>query len=280
MTLDEVYHQSLKRLKNPQLEEINIRMLLSDINGIESMSSFYIRKDEEIQDLQRFNELFERFLKGEPIQYLLKKAQFYGRDFYVDNRVLIPRMESEEVVLFAINKAKAIFGRHFKPNIADVCAGSGCLGITLSKELNAKELYLSDISKDAIDVTKKNLEIHNVDGHVFIGDSLEPLIKNNVKCDILISNPPYILKKEDVDKSVLDFEPHNALFTDENLYVYDHIISNLKKIMNKPSIVIFEIGYDLKPLLEEKIKKYLPDCEYLFSKDMNGNYRILSITLK
>ena len=87
MTLDEVYHQSLKRLKNPQLEEIDIRMLLSDINGIESMSSFYIRKDEEIHDLQRFNELFERFLNSEPIQYLLKKAQFYGRDFYVDNRV-------------------------------------------------------------------------------------------------------------------------------------------------------------------------------------------------
>ena len=180
--------------------------------------------------MQRFNELFERFLKGEPIQYLLKKAQFYGRDFYVDNRVLIPRMESEEVVLFAINKAKAIFGRYFKPIIADVCAGSGCLGITLLKELNAKELYLSDISKDAIDVTKKNLEIHNVDGYVFIGDSLEPLIKNNIKCDILISNPPYILKKDDVDKSVLDFEPHNALFTDESLHVYDRIISNLKKI--------------------------------------------------
>ena len=122
MTLDEVYHQSLKRLKNPQLEEINIRMLLCDINSIESMSSFYIRKDEEIQDLQRFNELFERFLKGEPIQYLLKKAQFYGRDFYVDNLVLIPRMESEEVVLFAINKAKPIFSSHFKPIIADVCA--------------------------------------------------------------------------------------------------------------------------------------------------------------
>ena len=168
----------------------------------------------------------------------------------------------------------------FKKAIADVCAGSGCLGITLSKELNAKELYLTDISKDAIDVTKKNLEIHNVDGHVFIGDSLEPLIKNNIKCDILISNPPYILKKEDVDKSVLDFEPHNALFTDESLHVYDQIISNIKKIMNKPSIVFFEIGYDLKPLLEEKIKKYLSDCEYLFSKDMNGNYRILSITLK
>ena len=279
MTLDELYHQSLKQLKNVQIEEINVRILLCEINGLNSMSDFYIHKDDEIKDLRRFNEYFERFLKGEPIQYILKKSNFYGYDFYVDKRVLIPRMESEEVISYAIDKYYELFDLD-QPTIVDVCCGSGCLGITLSRCLNAKKLYLSDISQNALDVVKKNLGIHGLEGELFKGDCLSEVIKNNVKCDVLIANPPYIIKKEDVDEAVKKHEPHVALFSNKKLSVYDHIISNLTKVANKPFLAIFEIGYDIKPMLDVMVRKYLPKAEYEFAKDINGNFRILSIYLK
>ena len=279
MTLNEAYHEAIKKLKNPQIEEINVRMLLCDINGIESMSDFYIREDEKVKDLRRFHELFDKFLKGHPIQYLMHTANFFGYDFYVDERVLIPRMESEEVIAFAIDKFKEYFGSQ-KPVIVDVCCGSGCLGITLARALQATELYMSDISKDAVEVARKNLGIHKMEGKVYIGDSLQPIVKNEIKCDVLIANPPYILKKSDVDKSVLDYEPKISLFTNKRLYVYDQIMSNISKVAKKPFLAVFEIGYDIVAPLENMVNKYFHKCDYEFRNDMNGNARMLSIYLK
>lgn len=279
MTLDEVYHQAFKKLKHPQKDEINIRILLCEINDIDEMSSFYIRRDEEIKDLDRFNELFARFLKGEPLQYLINKANFFGYDFYVDKRVLIPRLESEEVVSYAIDRARDLFDNP-NPTIVDVCCGSGCLGITLARCLNAKKLYLSDISKDAIDVAKKNLKIHGIEGEVFKGDGLDEIVKNNIKCDILIANPPYIMKKEDADESVIKYEPHIALFSNNKLDVYKKIFLNLNKVMNKPFLAVFEIGYDTKTILEKMVITHFPKAKYEFVKDMNGNLRILGVKIE
>ena len=98
MTLYEVYKEALTKLKNPDTDEISVRILLCHNNGIKSMSGFYIHKDENIKDLQGFSNQFDRFLKGEPIQYILGETEFLGYDFYVDKRVLIPRQETEEVV--------------------------------------------------------------------------------------------------------------------------------------------------------------------------------------
>ena len=279
MTIKDAYHQAIQKLKNPEVEEINIRILLCEINELPSMSSFYFSEDEEVKDLQRFNELFERFLNGEPVQYLINKSNFFGYDFYVDKRVLIPRQESEEVVAYTIDKAKEIFEED-NLTIFDVCCGSGCLGITLSRCLNAKKLYLSDISKDALDVAQKNLELNGIEGDILLSDGLSEHIKQNLKCDILIANPPYIVNKDDVDASVMKHEPHLALFADKKLSVYDGIISNLKKVANKPFLAVFEIGYDIVSILEGIVRKYLPKAHYEIIKDMNGKNRILAVILK
>lgn len=276
MTLSEVYNQSLKKLQNPAIDEIAVRILLCEINSLKSMTDFYLKKNEEIQDLPRFNQYFERFLNGEPVQYILNKTTFFGIDLYVDNRVLIPRQESEEVVDFAIKKSKQLFGD--KPlSICDVCCGSGAMGIALSQHLKTQQVIFSDISQDALDVCKKNIDSNSL---FLCSDGIDELIKENLKVDVLISNPPYILKNECVDDSVLKFEPHLALFTNESFPVYEKIISKLSCIKKDQLLAVFEIGANTKPILEKMVKKYYQSCEYAFIKDMNGKERIFYLYLK
>jgi len=279
MTLFEVYKQSLKQLKNPDVEEINIRILLGEVNQLKTMSDFYLRKDDEIRDLPRFQEYFKRYLEGEPVQYILGKTTFLGYDILVDKRVLIPRQESEEVVHFAIKKSQEIFGNK-NISILDVCCGSGAMGIALVKQLNAERIYFSDISKDALDVCSENLKANKVSGEIFEGDALTQVISKNIKVDLLISNPPYILKSEPVDESVLKYEPHLALFADSNFSIYEKIISNLNAVKNDQLLAVFEIGINSKNPLENMVRKYHPQSEYGLIEDINGKERILYIYLK
>lgn len=278
MTLFEAYKNSLKKLQNPDVEEINIRILLCEINGLKTMSDFYIHKDEDIRDLSRYLQYFDRFLNGEPVQYILGKTTFLGQEFYVDKRVLIPRQESEEVVSFLIGEIQrlnltSIFA-------ADICAGSGVLGISLAKEFNLKNVIFSDISKDALEVTKINCEKHKISPKIYCGSALDELIKNNEKVNVLIANPPYIKQGEKVDNSVLNHEPHLALFADDEFSVYKSIISNLNNIKKDSLLAVFELGDNDHSLIEKYVKEYCPDASYKFVNDMNGKERMLSIYLK
>lgn len=279
MTLYEVYKNSIKKLKNPEVDEISVRILLCHNNGIKSMSGFYMRKDENIEDFPGFSAQFERFLNGEPLQYILGETEFLGLNFKVDKRVLIPRQETEEVVTQAYLRALKMFGDHVI-NVADVCCGSGVMGITLAKKLQVRYLFMSDISKDAVDVAKENAKQNDVIANFFVGNACEELVKAGAKVDLFVANPPYILKKDEVDESVLRYEPHLALFTDENLQVFRDIFKDLPKIKNGKMLCVFEIGYDLKDKLTKLIKETLKNVTFGFVKDINGKERILILELK
>lgn len=279
MTLYEAYKDAVKRLDNPDKDEISVRILLCHNNGIKSMSGFYIHKNENLRDFPGFLKNFEEFLAGKPIQYILRESEFLGLNFYVDERVLIPRQETEEVVTQAYMRALAKFGDRVI-NVADVCCGSGVTGISLAKKLKVRYLFMTDISKDAIEVSKKNAENHGVIANFFTGNACDELVKAGAKVDLLVANPPYILKKEDVDQSVLDHEPHLALFADEQLSVYRDIFKALPKLKNKEMLCVLEIGYDLKEKLTEIIKETLKNVTFGFAKDINGKERILILELK
>ena len=279
MTLYEVYKKALTKLKNPDTDEISVRILLCHNNGIKSMSGFYIHKNENIKDLPLFLNQFERFLNGEPIQYILGETEFLGLDFYVDKRVLIPRQETEEVVTQAYLRALQEFGDSLI-NVADICCGSGVMGITLAKKLKVRYLFMSDISEDAVEVAKKNAVRNDVIANFFVGDACDELVKAGAKVDLLVANPPYILNKEEVDQSVLNNEPHLALFADEELSVYKHIFEALPKIKNKKMLCVFEIGYDLKEKLTKLLEKTIKNATFGFAKDINGKERILILELR
>ena len=279
MTLYEVYKDSLTKLKNPDTDEISVRILLCHNNGIKSMSGFYIHKNENIKDLALFLNQLDRFLSGEPIQYILGETEFLGLDFCVDKRVLIPRQETEEVVTQAYLRALQEFGDNVI-NVADVCCGSGVMGITLAKKLKVRYLFMSDLSEDAIEVAKKNAVRNDVIANFFIGDACDELVKAGAKVDLLVANPPYILNKKKVDQSVLEYEPHLALFADEELSVYKHIFESLPKIKNKKLLCVFEIGYDLKEKLTKLLEKTVKNATFGFAKDINGKERILILEMR
>ena len=279
MTLYEVYKDSLTKLKNPDTDEISVRILLCHNNGIKSMSGFYIHKNENIKDLPMFLKQFDRFLKGEPIQYILGETEFLGYDFFVDKRVLIPRQETEEVVTQAYLRALQEFSDGVI-NVADICCGSGVMGITLAKKLKVRYLFMSDISEDAIEVAKKNAKRNNVIANFFVGNACDELVKAGAKVDLIVANPPYILNKEEVDKSVLEHEPHLALFADKELSVYKDIFEALPKIKNKKLLCVFEIGYDLKEKLTKLLEKTVKNATFGFVKDINGKERILILELR
>ena len=279
MTLYEVYKESIKKLANPDTDEISVRILLCHNNGIKSMSGFYIHKNENIKDFPLFSSQFERFLKGEPIQYILGETEFLGLDFFVDERVLIPRQETEEVVMQAYLRALQTYGDHVI-NVADICCGSGVMGITLAKKLKVRYLFMSDISEDAIEVAKKNAKRNDVIANFFVGDACDELVKAGAKVDLLVANPPYILNKEDVDESVMKYEPHLALFADDELTVYKKIFEALPKIKNKTLLCVFEIGYDLKGKLTKLLEKTVKNATFGFAKDINGKERILILELR
>ena len=279
MTLYEVYKESIKKLANPDTDEISVRILLCHNNGIKSMSGFYIHKNENIKDFPLFSSQFERFLKGEPIQYILGETEFLGLDFFVDERVLIPRQETEEVVTQAYLRGLQTYGDHVI-NVADICCGSGVMGITLAKKLKVRYLFMSDLSEDAIEVAKKNAKRNDVIANFFVGDACDELVKAGAKVDLLVANPPYILNKEDVDESVMKYEPHLALFADNELTVYKKIFEALPKIKNKTLLCVFEIGYDLKEKLTKLLEKTVKNATFGFAKDINGKERILILELR
>ena len=133
-----------------------------------------------------------RLKKGEPVQYIVGNVDFYGNKINVNKNVLIPRFETEELVEKTINYIKKYFGK--KIDIVDLGAGSGCIAITLKKEIDCN-MDAVDISSDALSVARENAKINNVDINFYEGDMLKPL---NKKYDVIISNPPYISYNEEM----------------------------------------------------------------------------------
>ena len=278
MTLYEAYKDAVKRLDNPDKDEISVRILLCHNNGIKSMSGFYIHKNENLRDFPGFLKNFEEFLAGKPIQYILRESEFLGLNFYVDERVLIPRQETEQLVLETEKLIKNEL-LNLQLNIADVCCGSGAIGLSLSKLLPESHFYLSDISKEAIGVSKTNAKNLNLEPKIeFLeGDMLKPFIKKGIKLDVIVCNPPYIKDITTIDERTLKQEPHLALLADPDTMFYESLLMDVHKVLNDKYIIAFEIGEDMKESLEILVKKYCPNDEFYFQEDMYGKTRFLFI---
>ena len=153
------------------------------------------------------NDAIKRLEEGEPVQYIVGNVNFYGYNLDVDKRVLIPRRETEELVEEVIKRSK-VFDN---PVIIDVGTGSGAIAISLSKELNT-HVYASDISLDALEVAKINIDKNNADVELINGNMLKPYIDSGIKVDIIVSNPPYIKEDEQIEDIVKNNEPNLALY--------------------------------------------------------------------
>lgn len=209
-------------------------------------------------------------LTNYPPQYLIGNVDFYGSIINVDERVLIPRYETELLVDKTIKYAKRIFTN--KINIIDLGTGSGCIAISLKKNLDCN-LTALDISKDALSLAKTNAQLNNTE-ITFINKSMTDNLTNNY--DIIISNPPYIPYDGFIEEKVKNNEPNITLFAKDNgLYFYKEILNKHLDNLNSPGIIAFEIGDNQKELLEPLVKEL--KLKYSFENDLQGLPRYLFI---
>ena len=206
--------------------------------------NLYISMDEEANEQIQTDYLEGIHLmeNGEPLGYVLGYECFYGYDFIVNEDVLIPRPETEELVGLVLSKFDDYFADKDHVNVFDVATGSGAIGITLNLEEPRMDVIASDISKEALVVAQKNNE--KLDAHVnFIcGSMLDPFVDRDLHCDILVCNPPYIPSEEKMEQSVVDYEPHVALFGGEDgLKFYRDVFEKAHLVLNEKSFLAFEM---------------------------------------
>ena len=229
-------------------------------------------------EMLTFHFAVKDLLKNKPIQYLIGETEFCDLKFKVNENVLIPRPETSELVMNIVNRQKTKDKRQL--SILDIGTGSGCIAISLAKNIPDSKVYALDISEKALDVAKENAFNNNVDV-TFINDDILSL-KNKIetKFDIIVSNPPYVreLEKADMRDNVLNWEPHNALFVSDNdpLIFYRNILEFAKTNLNQDGEIWFEINEYLGKEMTDLCKEYgFSDVEIF--KDFRGKERIVKV---
>lgn len=213
--------------------------------------------------------------KGIPLQYIVGNVEFYNYTFNVDSRVLIPRFETELLVDKLIKRIRNKYNK--KIDILDLCSGSGCIGITLDKELDANVLC-SDISSDALEVLSENKKLNNSNVKYVLSD-----LFSNIEgvFDVIVSNPPYISYDEEIDDIVKNNEPSISLYASScGLYYYEEILKNISKYLKKEYIIAFEIGYTQGEDIINLVYKYLGDVIVEVEKDYNLRDRFVFVSNK
>ncbi len=211
--------------------------------------------------------------EGKPLQYVLGYVNFYGTKFKIDERCLIPRFETEELVEQTIIKIKKYFSNPI--DIIDLGCGSGVIGLSLEKKVSTNTIDLVDISKEALELTKENINYLNSKANTIESDFFNKIDK---KYDVIISNPPYIKEKEEIEQIVKDNEPSIALYGGEDgLDCYKKILENITPHMKERCLIAFEIGCEQGEEISSIAKEYLDDIKIEIKKDLQNRDRMLFI---
>ena len=251
-----------------------IYLLLKDKFGL-SKTDIMTGREIESGKLDSLAGILDRINRKEPIQYILGKAEFYERQFVVNNSLLIPRPETELLV-------RSVIDNHIPtPTILDIGTGTGCIAITLALEIPTSQVYAIDISDDALTVAKQNAQTLKAKVHFSKWDILSDKVINQ-KFDVLVSNPPYITEAEKraMKSNVLDFEPHLALFVTDGdpLIFYRTIAKKGRSLLKSGGKVFVEInerfGSNVSDLF---VSEGYTDVQIL--KDLDGKDRIVMATL-
>ena len=210
---------------------------------------------------------------GYPAQYIVGDTIFYGHRILVNESVLIPRFETELLVDKTINYIKKYFNKNVK--ILDIGTGSGAIAIALKKAFPDSKVTAIDISRKALKLAEENAKINNVEIEFVESDLFQNV---SDKYDVVISNPPYIAYDEEIDEKVKKYEPHIALYADnEGLKIYEDIISNISNYLNGQFIIAFEIGETQGNKIKKIINNNLNDAIISIEKDYPGKDRFVFI---
>lgn len=278
MKIEELLKYGKEKLEKQKVEDASIisRILMQYVLKIDRNKLIINKNDNvDINKENEYKEYIKKIIKGKPVQYITNNQEFMRLNFYVDENVLIPQPDTEILV------EEVIKSIDIKENIEilDMCTGSGCIGISLAKNIENTKVTLVDISKEAIEIAKKNAIQNEVENKItFIQSDMFENVKG--KFDIIVSNPPYI--KTDIiqtlDKQVQN-EPHIALDGGEDgLDFYKILINEAHKYLKKDGKIFLEIGYDQKQEVESLAKqsKHYKKIETI--KDLSQNDRVIILT--
>jgi len=266
-TVRDIFHPSIEYLEKHQVNEPkkSVEMLLSHVLKTSKLN-LYCDFDRPLsqEELTTFKHFLQQRKTSKPIAYIEGTVAFLDCTLKVSEDCLIPRQETEQLAQMMIehigNKPGVLF---------DICTGSGCLAISLKKKCPQLTVYASDISQKALELAKKNALRNEVEVHFLQGDLFEPFQNKNLTCDFLVSNPPYIAEnqKKNLQKDVLDFEPHLALFAKDNgMEFYQKMLPIAHQFVNPLGLSIFEIGVDQTDL------KNLIDSQFWKTKELKKDY--------
>ena len=250
------------------------KILLGDLlnlNPLELLVHLDDIVDQEKIDI--YKKELDAMVMEKPLQYVLGYTNFYGNKFIVNENVLIPRFETEELVENTIKYIKEYLNEDI--DIIDLGCGSGAIGLTLKEKLPRTNITLVDISNEALSVAKKN-----ADNLGLLVNFKQNNMLNNIdkKYDVVISNPPYIREDEEIEEIVKKNEPHIALYAKENgLEFYNQILSTVKNNLKEKFIIAFEIGMEQKEAVTLLANKYLNDITVIAKKDMQDRDRMIFI---
>jgi release factor glutamine methyltransferase len=238
-------------------------------------------KDMDLELDENFSEKFsnnvDRLLKDEPLGHVLGYEWFYGLKIKVNQDVLIPRGETEELVAHVSADIDDYFGNE-EIVLADIACGSGAIAIASKIDHPNAIVHASDVSEKAIAVAKQNAIDNKADITFYVGDMATPLIEANIKVDVCICNPPYIKNEEDIEDSVKNYEPHVALFGGKDgLDLYRKLLDQLPLLLKPKAIVAFEIGFDQKDAILHEIKQRFANVSVLSKQDIHQKDRMIFV---
>ena len=244
--------------------------------------NLYISMEEEADEViaTDYLEGIHQMELGKPLSYVLGYECFYGYNFKVNEDVLIPRPETEELVGLVLSMFDDKFSDREHVSVFDVATGSGAIGITLNLEERKMDVIASDISMEALKVAKENNDALHANVSFICGSMLDPFVDRDLHCDILVCNPPYIPSEEKMEHSVVDYEPHVALFGGEDgLKFYRDVFEKAHLVLNEKAFLAFEMGYQQGEALTDLAKEYFKDATITVHKDMAEKDRMLTIEL-
>lgn len=279
-SISEALRKATAELKPYGILAPDLRLLIMYDEGLQEQIDVIVDKDKEMKNYPLFLEQIERLKKDEPVEYIIREADFLGHHLYVDERVLIPRSETEELVSHISEKISDFYDPRNYLVCADIGTGSGAIAIALKDAFPNWLLLASDISSDALTVAQKNFHDSGIPVDTYLGDGLAPYIEHKLNLDIIVSNPPYIRNPQDAQASVRNFEPASALWLREGESVYEKVFRDYQKVKRGSLYMAFEISPDLEEWLKSLMSQYLKDYEAEFVKDLNGLTRFLFIELK